>query len=155
MIRIGDRRLPRELHWLLLTGGLHLAQIFRLMGQATARGLRLAQVCLARRERIITLRGKNLYAYLLTLIRSPGNFAGPQTETPQPPRIDPVLQAARQQLSGRRFIDQSGRVYQVSDTESALVAIYDNPKSHIPRACHPLHRAFVDAVQQQRLTPLP
>lgn len=155
MIRIGERRLPRDLHWLLLIGGLRLPQIFRLMGQASQRGHRLSQIFQARRERIITLRGKDLYAYLLTLIRSPSSFASPDTSPPVPVAPDPVLQAARRDLAGRRFVDQAGRVFEISNTQNAIVAIYANASSHVPIACHPLHHAFVNAVQQQRLKALP
>ena len=69
-----ENGLPADLTW--LTGnGLSRAGIFKLMGQARAKGKRLSDIVTVIRDYLQDVKGGRLYAYLAKLIDGPTDFA--------------------------------------------------------------------------------
>ena len=78
LVRIGANKLPAELEFLVSTGGIKCSAVFKLMALAKASGQRLSDVVEGVKERISSMRGGRLYAYLQAACKGYRNFSREQ-----------------------------------------------------------------------------
>jgi len=74
--RIGRFLVPSDLTWLHKSGGLSPTAILKLMACAKLRGQRLSDIVKVAYRYIASLRGNNLFAYLLSLTKKDKDYKG-------------------------------------------------------------------------------
>ena len=147
--RIGSVFLPNDLLW-LCGRGLSPFAVLGLMKHARAASQRLSDVVQTAHKYLEHLKSNQLFAYIRSLLESGRDFSAisrieKETEEIQNEKLY-LLQKA-EIYEGRRFISKkSGRVYQV---ESG--AVRESGGDRVGMA--PFTRAFIEAVEDGRLTP--
>ena len=147
--RIGSVFLPSELLW-LCGRGLSPFAVLGLMKRAKAASQRLTDVVQASRKYLEHLKSNQLFAYIRTLLASGRDFSAISRidkETEEIQKEQEYLSQKAEIYEGRRFISKkSGKIYQV---ESG--AVRETGGDRVGMA--PFTRAFIQAVEDGRLTP--
>jgi hypothetical protein len=122
------------------------------MKQARQAKQRLSDVVAACRKNLTGLQGRDLYAYLRTLLAKDRDFAGKVREDAQELKAQQVrelIARKAEELLGRRYVTQDGRVEVTVEADGMLSELRDGV-----RFGRPLGQAFLDALADGRLVPL-
>ncbi|WP_321820777.1 MULTISPECIES: hypothetical protein [unclassified Burkholderia] len=152
--KIGDKTVPADLAWLHHDNQLALSGLFKLMRTAREKGARLSDVVRHAAEALRKLRGRELYAYLATLISLPIDHAtkardSREVEQREQERVHirdehNRVADALQALAGRGYLAPDGRVWTV---ESGAFFVTDRGR---PMGSIPLAAAYPVAIDAAR-----
>lgn len=123
--KISGRTVPSDLAWLHLDNDLTLSGLFSLMKKARQAGTRLSHVVAHATKALSALRGRQLFAYLSSLISLPLDFeAIAKVKLAEAAKIEAQQREESERaakrahvatLKGQRYIDPQGRCWQVED----------------------------------------
>ncbi|HEX7934226.1 MAG TPA: helix-turn-helix domain-containing protein [Paraburkholderia sp.] len=123
--KISGRTVPTDLAWLHTDNDLSLSGLFSLMKKARQAGTRLSHVVAHATKVLCALRGRELFAYLSSLISLPLDFeAIARVKLAEAAKAEAQQREAREcaarmahiaTLKGKRYFDPQGRCWQVDD----------------------------------------
>jgi hypothetical protein len=138
--KIDGKTVPSDLAWLHIQNGLSLSGVFKLMANAKKAGTKLSHVVTHCAQSLTALSGRELFAYLSSVIAQPIDFEGiahakrQQAQARQDARVESDrLEAQLCRLAavrGRSFADPHGRTWTVEDT--SFVVCDDGKTGSVP-----------------------
>lgn len=147
--RVGKVWLPRELVWLVKEQGMNCSGVLHLMKLASQVNKRLSTVVIATRKYLEGLQGRELYAYLRTLLGKDRDFEFQATEEARG-----AAEAQEREYLKQKAQDLVGRTFQSRD-QTLLVTVVDSgmlvETRNGQRAARPFCRSFLEAIEAGRL----
>ncbi|WP_157763915.1 helix-turn-helix transcriptional regulator [Paraburkholderia aromaticivorans] len=138
--KISGRTVPADLAWLHTDNELSLSGLFSLMKKARQAGTRLSNVVAHAAKSLGALRGRELFAYLSSLISLPLDFEAiakarlAETAKAEAKRREERETQARRaliaNLKGQRYVDPRGRYWQVDD--GAFLVVGEGRHGSVP-----------------------
>ncbi|WP_205182591.1 hypothetical protein [Burkholderia sp. LMG 13014] len=139
--KIGNRTVPGDLAWLHTDNALSLSGLFKLMRIAKQKGARLSDVVMYSRHALSSLKGRELYAYLTTLIGLPVDHAWRAKEQSEQLEAAAAQAAEKRRdeeqieeidrLAGQSFVAPGGQLWTVEEG-SFYVQSQDQPAGSVP-----------------------
>lgn len=139
--KIGNRTVPSDLAWLHTDNALSLSGLFKLMRAARQKGARLSDIVLYSRHALLSLKGRELYAYLTTLVGLPVDHAWRAKEQSDQLEAEAAQAAEKRRdeeqleqidrMAGQSFMAPGGQVWTVEEG-SFYVRSPDQPAGSIP-----------------------
>ena len=130
LVRIGANKLPAELEFLVSTGEIKCSAVFKLMALAKASGQWLSDVIEGVKEKISSMRGGRLYAYLQAACKGYRNFSQEKEIAKRDMEKEAKL-ASELERSRRAEIRRAQEIAEQSRKKSELISSLNN--DHLDR----------------------